>query len=818
MICDIILNFSNGESISLVQGMDSSLIPSEINEDFMKLVQNEGITDQLKNAIEQSLLYGLTEDQIQGESKQEYLDQKYHIANATAKDIAKSYPDIPFPETVDLSKIKVRLAYKFEKYGTNIIVRKTADGEDIYVLDGEISTLKKFARHLKLVDAINNQVLSKLDPKSKESKILDKILSEIKSQNKFKKAKIDSKEKLLQHHMRNKNLYSKFYIDYDGKTVTALMLLNKIIPKIEGIYYPRNNSFSNPLVSLIYSFTKFNNGIPNISYVDLFSALKNSIGGVEKLFKSAEEFNKIMKTSDRNEQLVKFFESLGVQEFPEDALNYELLFKAIFSKERGFPYIFGSIDRDGTIKFKNTYYTLSNTYGMTYDTILLMNETRYKGWRIYEDDNNQFFISRYEAQPSTAGKPFTSMAKAKAEIDTRIQNQTFKDSFFLKIFENYNNKNNTFKVNLSQDCGLKKGNIIRIPVISLPENIVFNDSRESMVKGKSTISSFKELVKQWSPETQEVLLQNEELIPYLQDVTRIGLFLEILNWKYPNEARTPEVVNAVLNTIKSSPVEYLYVEEVNYNKYSKEKEVKLRKLGSSNPELSVDMDYKRNKGFQYPLISFWTEISETLNRIFGTKFEALTQEEVRDKFGNEYANHKAFIIGDNVYLNTTLGSTEDLFHEYIHIIMGYLKVNNREAYGKLLKDVWNSSTAENRRDINRIYRNYDYESKLEENFVKRFAEYIYNQGNFKDIFEGEAITDSFSTIFDKSTVDLKEAGKRPVTEILSRFSTEIQMALQNDNKLFKSTASSDEFRLNNRKTNLLHRWIEEGKLKEYNCQ
>jgi hypothetical protein len=188
--------------------------------------------------------------------------------------------------------------------------------------------------------------------------------------------------------MRNKNLYSKFYIDYDGKTVTALMLLNKIIPKIEGIYYPRNNSFSDPLVSLIYSFTKFNNGIPNISYVNLFSALKNSINGIEKLFKSAEEFNKIMKTSDRSEQLIEFFENLGVQEFSEDALNYELLFRAIFSKERGFPYIFGSIDKGGIIKFKSTYYTLSDTYGMPYDTILLMNETRYKGWRIYEDDNN----------------------------------------------------------------------------------------------------------------------------------------------------------------------------------------------------------------------------------------------------------------------------------------------------------------------------------------------------------------------------------------------------------------------------------------------
>ena len=41
-------------------------------------------------------------------------------------------------------------------------------------------------------------------------------------------------------------------------------------------------------------------------------------------------------------------------------------------------------------------------------------------------------------------------------------------------------------------------------------------------------------------------------------------------------------------------------------------------------------------------------------------------------------------IGDNVYINSTIGSTEDLLHEYIHIIMGYLKVNNPEVYSNLL--------------------------------------------------------------------------------------------------------------------------------------
>ena len=109
--------------------------------------------------------------------------------------------------------------------------------------------------------------------------------------------------------------------------------------------------------------------------------------------------------------------------------------------------------------------------------------------------------------------------------------------------------------------------------------------------------------------------------------------------------------------------------------------------------------------------------------------------------------------------------------------------------------------------------------KLEENFVKRFAEYIYNKGQINKIFNStNIIENAFETIFDNAEFDLKEAAKHGVSEIFGRFSSEIKMALQKNDKLFNGFASSEEFKLSNQKTNLLHKWIKEGKLKEYGCK
>ena len=883
MKCNIYLKIGD-ESILIAERMDSSLIPSEINEDFLNIVKNSGQIDLLKSKLERVLLDGVTETQIEGVDKDEFGD--YQIANTTAKEISLSCPGIHFPD-IDLSKIKVRLIDKFKNYGTNIIIKTSPNGEPIYLLDGNPSTIKKFARHLAIENAINNQVLDKLDKDSKELKTIDKILE--KAKVKYPKY-VKDRQSLLRHYIKNKGKYNKISIIEENDTYTASVLLDNILPLIENIYYPKNNNYSSPLIKNLHGpgGITYSNGKPQISYNNLYNILSTSLN--LSMFKSQKEFNELLNSNKKLKEqkkyeglltmpqseerdkkiqelldsdehykiLSKFFAQFDLNILGElyDENNYTILFTQVFSKERGYPYSYLNTSKDGIIKFKSNYYSLKDNYGLSYDTILSLPKSKYKGWNIliHELDNGniEYFISQYEMQPSTKGKSYSSLKEAKAAIDQKLSEQTFKSSFFLPLYQEFNKINTNGTVDISSKTdSVQKGNVIRIPRIKtinkkgieeygLPNNIEILDPRENIIQGDNTIEDFKDVIRMWSPEIQEILFDKKgNLIKDINTVSKAGVFIALLNNKYKNQERTPEMINDILEQLREAnknPI-YFYIESSNIIKkkrknkvtgevltdkdgkilYSEIKQLKLVKI--PNPEVVSDANVSKN-GFQYPIISFWEDTAQTLNNIFGTKINILTQSEIQDQFGEKYSGEKAFIIGDNVYINSTIGSTEDLFHEYIHIIMGYLKINNPEVYSNLLQQVWKYTNNQDKQKINRDYKEDSYISKLEENFAKRFSEYIYNKGETKldEIFNSSELEEAFDTIFDKSDFNLKELGKHELSEIFSRFSSEISKALQKNNKMFGTFASSEEFRLNNKKTNLLQKWIREGKIKEFNCR
>lgn len=840
MKCNIYLKIGE-ESILIAKEMDSSLIPSEINQDFLNIVKNSGKINLLKDTLEKVLLEGVTEKQIEGVEKGEF--GKYQIANTTAKEIAESFPQLSFPN-IDLSKVKVRLVDKFKNYGTNIIVKQSANGEDIYLLDGNFTTIKKFARHLAIEDAVNNQVLDKLDKNSEEIKTIDKVLE--KAKLKYKDVK--DRASLLRHYIRNKSKYSKITIFSEEGNYTAAVLLDSILPKIEQVYYPKNNNYSTPLVKNLHGQggISYSNGKPQISYGNLYNILSGQLN--LSMFKSQKEFNQQMKSSEKTDEIIKFFEQFNIDVTDSTEENYNILFQNIFSKERGYPYSYSYVDKDGIIRFKSNYYSKEGAYGLGYDTIVLLPKTSYKGWNIVEHELNQedeygrktseYFISQYEMQPTTKGKSYSTLKEAKAAIDKKLQEQSFKSSFFIQLHQNLDKINSFGEVVLSSKSDhLEKGNVIKIPKISLPNNPNIIDPRENIILGNGTIENFKDVVKLWPKESQEILFDEKgNLINEVNNVSKAGVFLTLLNTKYENRERTLEIINDILEQIKKAPSVYFYVEESILDKVpvkdpiTKEpkrkdgkvvtrdiRKIRLLRL-NGNPETTDDI--KQRNGFQYPIISFWEDTAKTLNNIFGTKINILTQSEIEDKFGINYSKEKAFIKGEEVYINSTLGSTEDLFHEYIHIIMGYLKVNNPEIYSSLLKQVWDKTGFEDRRNINILYSKESYVSKLEENFAKQFSKHIYEKGKgkFDQIFNSEPLSEVFDTIFDKSETTIEGLSKMSLSEVFGKFSTEIAMGLQKNDKLFKTFASSEEFRLSNQKTNLLKKWIKEGKIKEFNCR
>lgn len=931
MKCNIYLKIGD-ESFLIAEGLDSSLTPSEINQDFLNLVKSSEKIDILRAKLEEVLLEGILNKPSEGINTNTLGD--YQVATTTAKEISLSCPEIKFP-SIDLSKVKVKQVDNFENYGSDIIVKQSPNGEPIYVLDGKPSTIRKFARHLAVEDAINNNVLDKLDQNSEEIKIIDEVLEVAKV--KYPK-EVKDRKSLLKHFIKNKSSYSRIPVSNGYKASVAL---DEILPLIEQIYYPKNNNYTTPLLKNLHGpgGIVYNNGTPQISYSNLYNILSGLVS--LSMFKSQKEFNDLLKSNEKFENQKEYERLLNLEsseerskkiqellntdktfktlnsffsQFNLDILdpelfeesNYNILFNYIFSKERGYPHSYLKTTQDGIIQFKSNYYSLKDNYGLSYDTIISLPKYEYKSWHILEyelpetdsfgNPLMEYFISPYEFQENTKVKAVSSLKEAYAEIDKRISQQTFKESFFIELYQN-SDKVNTFgkiKVN-AKSSFLQKGNIVKIPNISLPTTIKYLDAREMITGGNNTLEDFERIIKMWPIETQNLLLagennpilskdaeriirlQNKEIQELLLDqrtkkllpnaleiilnssipewlvnrlviksgliadintIDKAGLFLSLLNSQYENRERTPEVINDILNQIREAnktPI-YYYVEseelvkiprkdkngillknkqgKILYNEY---KELKVVKI--PNPNISTDEEVYKN-GFQYPIISFWENSAQTLNNVFGTKINILTQSEIQDKFGNRYAKEKAFIIGDEVYINSTLGSTEDLFHEYIHIIMGYLKVNNPEVYNTLLQEVWKYTNPKDRNNINTLYKDDSYIQKLEENFAKRFSEHIYSKGQSKldEIFNSNELEEACETIFDKADFNLKELGEHELSEIFSRFSSEISIALQQNDKLFRQFASSDKFRLNNKKTNLLKKWIEEGKIKEFNCR
>ena len=554
MKCNIYLKIGD-ESILIAERMDSSLIPSEINEDFLNIVKNSGQIDLLKSKLERVLLDGVTETQIEGVDKDEFGD--YQIANTTAKEISLSCPGIHFPD-IDLSKIKVRLIDKFKNYGTNIIIKTSPNGEPIYLLDGNPSTIKKFARHLAIENAINNQVLDKLDKDSKELKTIDKILE--KAKVKYPKY-VKDRQSLLRHYIKNKGKYNKISIIEENDTYTASVLLDNILPLIENIYYPKNNNYSSPLIKNLHGpgGITYSNGKPQISYNNLYNILSTSLN--LSMFKSQKEFNELLNSNKKLKEqkkyeglltmpqseerdkkiqelldsdehykiLSKFFAQFDLNILGElyDENNYTILFTQVFSKERGYPYSYLNTSKDGIIKFKSNYYSLKDNYGLSYDTILSLPKSKYKGWNIliHELDNGniEYFISQYEMQPSTKGKSYSSLKEAKAAIDQKLSEQTFKSSFFLPLYQEFNKINTNGTVDISSKTdSVQKGNVIRIPRIKtinkkgieeygLPNNIEILDPRENIIQGDNTIEDFKDVIRMWSPEIQEILFDGKRI-------------------------------------------------------------------------------------------------------------------------------------------------------------------------------------------------------------------------------------------------------------------------------------------------------------------
>ena len=183
-------------------------------------------------------------------------------------------------------------------------------------------------------------------------------------------------------------------------------------------------------------------------------------------------------------------------------------------------------------------------------------------------------------------------------------------------------------------------------------------------------------------------------------------------------------------------------------------------------------------------------------------------------------NKKAYIKGNTVYINLQNANSQDLFHEYIHVLMAYLKNNPeyRNRYVELINTIWSLGENDLRREeIENSYSDYSMEDKMEEYFVDQFGKWIKNNANqnFSNIFSSSDIIKEGSSLFSSKT-PVTELYGSTVEQVFTKLNSDVAQFFK-DNKPLMSSEYKNLFTVSRQKSEWIRQQIKDKKLIEYDC-
>lgn len=677
------------------------------------------------------------------------------IPNTTASSVQLHFPTVVFPK-IDLQKIPILLVNRYTTIDNELqfgIIEQ--DGNQIFILDNNKDHIEKFANYLSLKNAIEqDNFLNKLDKDSQN------LLEEFKEITGYA-----SKEEMILQYISNKNIFRNFRTS-DGKSVFSL--LNDFLVQM-GQMVPKQISFENNTVQEFYNRLNFRVKDDKIiiSLKELYEQVLMFDETIKKtLPDSFNKFKKFINSEETTEAFTNLFDD------SEDKLNS--IIEYLNNLE---PWLNLKLEKEynGTLYFKQLFPSINRVYNIGFDTIKSMTYSQYRGWYIFED-NGKFYPSKTFLNPNTRTNQYDSIENAKKLIDDQINKE--------ELFGNTKLEYGRRRVNNS----FIKGNLVRVKDYEVSERTIQNEKERNLKTLQEFYSYFN------SPEIQQLIQNAEEATLFLR---KINEFTD----------RSLNKLIEIANEIHNAPYSYYYIEK----SYKDSKDNKYQRVIPAKGE-SIE-EFQQN--YRTPVIQLFNAAQEVFGNKFGIQMEILSNDEIEEQY--QITNAKAFIIGDKIVLNSTLASSEDLFHEYSHIVLGYLKNKNLEGYRELIQTVWNVLPAFTVNYINKQYKNLPMESKMEEGFVYQFGKYISDgliNEDLSKIFKSSEtiIQQGISSIFDGEK-DIEKVFGTKLNTIFGKFNQEIGDLLNSDND-FLSFSKSNEFFLQRKKTNWLEKQIKLENIKE----
>ena len=419
-----------------------------------------------------------------------------------------------------------------------------------------------------------------------------------------------------------------------------------------------------------------------------------------------------------------------------------------------------------------------------------------------------------------------SMNDAKAYID----------SLDLEIVDNAYKSLHTIKETDSIEISLKSsdggvGSIITVLDYKVPSfrlSDIPEEMRQFLSKNvtKAKMSDFKNFVNNvlYKYLTGEIYnsLETEEILRNVNTPEKVFLFISELNNPTYKDGRQidksvkSEVMELAQSVGRLTKLKHYFVK-------GKNKKDDIRYLIPIKEEALPE--YRKDR--RYPIRSVIDAAQQVLApRLGGVKLNIITNEQAEElsKASERDMSAKAFIMNGEIYVNKDLANAEDLFHEYTHILLGYLKNNKdeniRNMYFKLLEEVWNLGEQDLARDsIERIYSKYAKIDQMEEYFALRFSRWINDNADAKYdiIFSNKALGKEASKLFDPNNYSksIKELFGSTIETVLLGFNAEIGYYLSKNPTL--ADEYKDLFTLSRKKTEWIREQIDKGNLQEKNC-
>ena len=832
MKCTITLQIA-GESIQVQ--VDSSRLPNSLSE--LKEILGKERWKILVEKVDSTLK---NRKKIDKPDLDKMRKSGHIIPNTTIGALINRFPNITFPEDSDqynVSNIKVLFvdSYKTEKGELKYGLFTNPDGEQILIIDRY--NLDSVAKYLQTMKSLKgDHILKNISPM-----IMDELKLLLQESKKYI-SNLTSVEDMLVNFLQNRSKYrdimfsinDKFIEKYKSESsynlddsINAYSYLDDLVGNLFNISSRKTyNDVTINNISHNLSWNKnFNTASIGLDKLFMFlpNQLKDKIQSVlgEEQF-SLEKFKEYFSGKINKNQLNNIFGK-------SEGNPYEILIKYLIEQEPEFAMNFKEVKKDRL--YMSTYFqTLETQYGIGFEQLQQSNDPIYHNGKyiqqiIDKDGLSTYYVTKHFTDPNQRAKKFNTLEEVYQYIDYNLQEEIVKNSLI-----DFHKREQDKKGNLiSDDDNLlkirtkrkySKGTLITVldydvPNISMnmftPAELMFisEDYRNLDDEHKyATKEDFKNFViqnlgfEEYS-EGYSVILNN------VNTPEKIALFIMELN--------NPNVGNGkAFNKNSETAIKSLAKKIGKINKFRyyivESSDGKITKV------LKVDNESKESirKEPKKPVIQLWDAASKVLGKKLGIDIQILTEPEE----GKE--NAKAYIKNNKVYINLQKANSGDLFHEYVHILMAYLKnnPNYKNRYRELINTIWNLGKKDLKREEienSEFYKNYSIEDKMEEYFVEKFGNWIKNNAkkDFKNIFSESDIIKEGSSLF-SSTTPISELYGSTIEQVFTKLNSDVAQFFK-ENQSLMSSEYKNLFKASRQKSEWIRQQIKDGKLREYDC-